>query len=583
MTSQINFQTLKTNHNSMAKEPEDYDTENTEIMNTSGYSFESNSMDKNESDISDTERTRTYNSIKEFNRKSSVILNYINKKESVRSQHSIVLPSTYMPRNPSINTSLQNNFNEYMSNASDISQIERLSISNEIITPSSVYSYPNNYNSVSLDNKSELDDSSVIVEINDKEEPIGTEKDTGMLKEKENNDFVVERRINEANGQRRNIQSNDNRISIATSGDITYVDTNQPHSPYDNTLGSDGKNSSNKIQDKEEADIGNKECKISFEEDDEEDNTCAICLIETRKPTDIENITSNKDNSNETVISPSKDDIDNYECKLHCMHKFHYSCIAQWLERHQNCPICRMEIKHYEIEAIEKRFDISIKIKEEPIQLIQPRYNTTFDFDTEITEELVSEYMSNHLPWLKLKPYFYTRFIFYYISFFLLTVAGIIISIFSFIQNPMFYASYAIVIILIGSFIIISIQSYQSIKEKRFTKYAIVKPASSSVFYGTVGAIFILLFANLNNFIKFKNNPITTEEIYQYVVAAFFAIMMILSCTEARHCYLMFKEDNRRTVDAEVYRQNQEIINRTRQEESREREEFERNFSHLND
>jgi len=112
----------------------------------------------------------------------------------------------------------------------------------------------------------------------------------------------------------------------------------------------------------------------------------------------------------------------------------------------------------------------------------------------------------------------------------------------------------------------------------------IAQPASSSIFYGIVVLIFIILFANLNNLVNNEvDRPITLEVIYQYCIIAFFTVMMIWSCVEVRICYLIFKEDNRRTVDADVSRRNEEIMNRTREQEAREREEFERNFSHLND
>lgn len=591
MSSQLNPQSEKNIYSSMVKEPENYDTENTEIMNTSGYS-----LDKNECDLSDTERTKDFNNIdnNDINKKSPKVLNYSNPRGSIKSQKSIVLPSKYMPKKSSINTSLQNNISEYSLNISEISPIEETSITNEKILPSSIVSHSNKRKSVSLDNKSEFDNSSIIVEINDKEEDIiDIEKNEDILKEKVNDSFVdVNNKLNETNDLKKKIQLNENRVSIATSGDFTYVDNNMEADNVKNLkrltdttsvppIFSDIEKSSDKIQDKEEADIANKEHKIKIEEDDE-DNTCAICLIETQKPTDIDNI-NNNDGSNETVIAPTKEDIDNYECKLHCMHKFHYSCIAQWLERSQNCPICRMEIKHYEIEAIEKRFDISINVKEEPLPLVQPHYNTTFEFETEISEELVREFMSNHLPWVKFKPYFYIKFFLYFILYFILTVAGIVISIISFTKEKMFFASYVIVLSIIVGFTILCVQLFMSIKKKKLTVFTILQPASSGVFYGIVAIIFILLFANLNNFIKISDKPITVEEIYQYVIAGFFAIMMIWSCVEARFCYLMFKEDNRRTVDAEVARRNQEIINRSRQEEAREREEFERNFSHLND
>jgi dolichyl-phosphate-mannose--protein O-mannosyl transferase len=148
----------------------------------------------------------------------------------------------------------------------------------------------------------------------------------------------------------------------------------------------------------------------------------------------------------------------------------------------------------------------------------------------------------------------------------------------------MYLATYVIVLILIIGFIIHLCQLVKSIKNKKLIELMIAQPASSSIFYGLVVLIFILLFANLNNLVNAEvDKPITLEDIYQYSIIIFFTIMMIWSCIEVRICYLMFKEDNRRTVDADVSRRNEEIMNRTREQEAREREEFERNFSHLND
>jgi len=599
MTPNSITQSKKINYTSMVKEPEDYDTETTEIMNISDYSIQSNSLFNNsEGEHSDTEK------IKGLGNKNTKVFKITNHEGSIK------LPSRYKPKNSSISSSLQNNINDFSINYSDISTIGKIS--------TSITSLSNKHKSLSLDNNSEYDSASVIVEISDKEgeeEIIKTEK-SNPPKGKNNNTFdISDHQINELNdldNLKKKCKLPENRISVATSGDYTYVDSDQPQTPHEVESENEDiyeKSENNikrltrltdttsvppvfdyaeaakdkKIQEDKEADITNNEHKITIE-DDEEDNTCAICLIETQKPTDIENITSNKDGSNETVVAPSKEEIDNYECKLHCMHKFHYSCIAQWLERSQNCPICRMEIKHYEIEAIEKRFDISIKVKEEPVPLVVPHYNTTFYFDTDLSEGLVRNYMNEHLPWVKFKPYFYIKYFFYIIMLFILAVVGITLCIISLIKEKMYLATYVIVLILIIGFIIHLCQLIKSIKNKKLIELMIAQPASSSIFYGIVVLIFIILFANLNNLVNNEvDRPITLEDIYQYCIIAFFTVMMIWSCVEVRICYLIFKEDNRRTVDADVSRRNEEIMNRTREQEAREREEFERNFSHLND
>ncbi|KAL6600727.1 hypothetical protein LY90DRAFT_676619 [Neocallimastix californiae] len=464
----------------------------------------------------------------------------------------------------------------------------------------------------------EFDNSSIIVEINDREEEIIDTENSNLSKEKSNDSILdIDHQTNVLNdvlNLKKKYNLHQNRMSIATSGDLTYVDVNQTQNPVDNeTENEDISNKSeknnkslkrltditsvpplfnniesnenkNNQEDKEEADITNNEHKITMKE--YEDNTCAICLIETKKPTDIENLTTNKDESNKTIVAPTKEDIDNYECKLHCMHKFHYSCIAQWLERSQNCPICRVEIKRYEIEAIEKRFDISIKLKEESEQFVVPQYNTNFFFDHNITEELVRNYMNEHLPWVLFEPYFYTKFFLFFVMLFAIVVTGIVLAIISFITGKLYFTTYVILIVLIIGFIILLYRLIDSIKNNKLMEFMIVQPASSSVYYGLVFIILLLLFANLNNLIGQEKKSLSFEDIYQYSIMIFFALTIFWSCIEVKFGYSMLKEDNIRRTDAEVSRRNQEIMNRNaleREEFEREREEFERNFSHLND
>jgi len=488
-----------------------------------------------------------------------------------------------------INTSLQNNINDNNINESNISPITETSLTTDNILSSKLTPNSSKRQSNSFDNKPELDNSSIIVEIDQEEEIIN-----------------VDRQINEPNNDpnlKMKIESSENnRVSLATSGDFTYV--NSPNNlpmpensdivnknlkiSNDNTPTSEILNSSIKEKDdtneldKESGDIANHQHEITIIDDDE-DNTCAICLIETEKPTDIKNI---KNGTNDTVVAPTKDEIDKYECKLHCMHKFHYSCIAQWLERNQNCPICRVDIKRFEIEAIEKRFDISIKVKEKnPVQLVQPRYNTTFEFETEISEELVKSYMAEHFPFIHFKTYVYTKFYVFFLGYILLTLFGIVTAINSFLKGhkKLFIFHYGIVIALIVATTIHSIQFYKNIKKKNIINFMITQPATSPFFYGLVTIIFIILFNSLAFLIDHKNDPLDMEKIFIYCNFYYFSVMTFWSCLEGILCYKMFKEDDRRRVDAEVNRRNREILERSRREEAEEREEFERYYSHLND
>jgi len=485
----------------------------------------------------------------------------------------------------SINSSLQNNINENSTNVSNTSPITKSSLTTESIIPSSLNSNSNKRQSSTIDNKSELDNSSVIVEI-DQEEEINN----------------VDKQINETNNEinlKKNIKLlENNRVSLATTGDSTYVNTpNDLPMPENSDIvnknlknlnetiptatvpnNSVKENSDTNELDKESGDITNHHEITIIDED--EDNTCAICLIETEKPTDIKNLNG----SDGTVVAPTKDEIDKFECKLHCMHKFHYSCIAQWLERNQNCPICRVDIKRFEIEAIEKRFDISIKIKDKkPLQLVQPRYNTTFEFETEVNEELVKNYMAEHFPFIHFKTYIYTRFFIFFIGYILLSLFSIVITINSFFGPKLFYAHYGIVIVVIIATIIHSILFYKDIKKNNMINHMIVTPMSSPFFYGLVIIIYVILFNSLAFLIEHKNDPLNMEKVYILSIFYFYFVMTIWSCLEGILCYKMLKEDDRRRVDAEVDRRNREILERNRLEEAEEREEFERYYSHLND
>jgi len=486
----------------------------------------------------------------------------------------------------SINSSLQNNINDNSIIDSNISPM-----TTESIIPSSLNSNSNKRQSNTIDNKSELDNSSVIVEI-DHEEDINN----------------VDKQINETsnipNLNKNNKLSENNRVSLATTGDITYVNppndlpmpensdiVNKNLKNSNETITTDAvqvpnnlvkeKNDTNEL-DKESGDITNQH-EITIVDDEDEDNTCAICLIETEKPTDIKDI---KNGSEGTIVAPTKDEIDKFECKLHCMHKFHYSCIAQWLERSQNCPICRVEIKRFEIEAIEKRFDISIKIKDkEPLRLVQPHYNTTFEFETEVNEELVKNYMAEHLPFIHFKTYIYTRFFIFFIGYILLSLYGIVVTIDSLLKGhkKLFYPHYGIVIVVLIATIIHSILFYKDIKKNNMINHMIVTPMSSPFFYGLVVIIFVILFNSLAFLIEHKNEPLNMEKMLIFSVFYFFFVMTFWSCFEGIVCYKMLQEDDRRRVDAEVSRRNREILERNRLEEAEEREEFERYYSHLND
>jgi len=517
-------------------------------------------------------------------------------EDKINTSNSYSVPTSSMYYNSDNNSDLSNNTDL---GASPVNKTtDTGSIKNKIL-PTSLTTDDDKRKSVCSDKN--VDASSIVVEINDADDDsvdLGNEKSFVVIEQ--NNDDSKN-----AETLKKKLEMTDNRISLATSGDLTCVDSNQtPRNSMDLAMSekSDIVNTNlkrltdttsvppvvidDKVKenpddiDKATADISNKEHKIAIEDEDE-DNTCAICLIETQKPTDIENIGG----SNETVVVPTKEDIDNYECKLHCMHKFHYSCIAQWLERSQNCPICRVEIKRYEIEAIEKRFDISIKVKTDDTPLVVPHYNTTFEFDIPLTVDLVKNYMHNHLPWINFKAYFYTRFFFYLIGFFLLTVFGIVVSALSFTKGHerLYFTFYIYTIILIVCFILFLIQIIYNLKYKDTMLFIIKTPSASTFFYGMVTLLFVFIFITMTYLTETSYDPFSLEKIFEFCLIVFFGIMMILAYVEAITAYKMFKEEDHRIVDADVSRRNEEIMERNRREEAEEREEFERNFSHLND
>jgi len=571
------------NKNSKIFKPEEI-----EIINTSfSYSIPTSSMYYNsDNDIDITDNTGKTNSDILIDENKDISDEFISKEQNESPKFHF---SENKPNKSSITTSLQNNINDNSINNSDASPITKTS---------------NKRQSNSFDNKPELDNSSVIVEIDQEEENISIDNSLSLQNNNINSSFIIaDKNINEANSDpdlKKKMELAENRISLATSGGITYVNNEQDlpmpansdivnknlKNITDDALVHDSsvkeKEDTNEI-DKESGDIANHEHTITFADEDE-DNTCAICLIETQKPTDIDNL---KDGSNETVVAPTKEEIDNYECKLHCMHKFHYSCIAQWLERSQNCPICRVDIKHYEIEAIEKRFDISIKIKDDNrVQLIQPRYNTTFDFnDIDLSEELVRDYLAEHFPHVNAKAYIYIKYFFFLIGYILLTIFGIVLSIISLLKGheKLYFPHYVIVIILIIGSILHTSLLYSNIKKNNMINYMIGQPTSSPIFYGLVTIIFIILFNGLAYFVETRDKPYSLEKIFIYFIVLYFSIMMFWSCVEAIYCLKMFKEVDHRRVDAEVNRRNQEILERSRLEEAEEREYFEQHYSHLND
>ena len=67
---------------------------------------------------------------------------------------------------------------------------------------------------------------------------------------------------------------------------------------------------------------------------------CAICLEKFIIKTEIENVDIEEKTGKETKLIDNKGDIST----LDCGHQFHTNCIAKWMEKKNDCPLCRQKI-----------------------------------------------------------------------------------------------------------------------------------------------------------------------------------------------------------------------------------------------
>ena len=67
---------------------------------------------------------------------------------------------------------------------------------------------------------------------------------------------------------------------------------------------------------------------------------CAICLEKFILKTEIENVDIEEKTSKKAKLIDNKGDIST----LNCGHQFHTNCIAKWMEKKNDCPLCRQKI-----------------------------------------------------------------------------------------------------------------------------------------------------------------------------------------------------------------------------------------------
>ena len=67
---------------------------------------------------------------------------------------------------------------------------------------------------------------------------------------------------------------------------------------------------------------------------------CAICLEKFIIQTELNIVDIEEKTEKETELIDNKDDIST----LNCGHQFHTNCIAKWMEKKNDCPLCRQKI-----------------------------------------------------------------------------------------------------------------------------------------------------------------------------------------------------------------------------------------------
>eukprot|EP01032_Pedospumella_encystans_P015703 gene15703-17946_t len=106
----------------------------------------------------------------------------------------------------------------------------------------------------------------------------------------------------------------------------------------------------------------------------------------------------------ECLICLEEQKIGSWACKLQCGHLFHKNCVAEWLEKHCTCPVCRFELETddtaYESERKKRMKKRKLRLRMDEInnksiaQLREISQNLNIDISgcidkTEIVEKLV--------------------------------------------------------------------------------------------------------------------------------------------------------------------------------------------------
>jgi hypothetical protein len=136
------------------------------------------------------------------------------------------------------------------------------------------------------------------------------------------------------------------------------------------------------------------------------ETTCTVCLedIEINFESDKlgKNTNYNKESINQTTNPDDKQIEDNYppeeskeindenkqkkvfKATLECGHSFHSTCIADWMNRQNNCPVCR--------EKIDKDDEDNSKPLSENLVNIHTHYHPTFS-------DLIFDFTTDTLTW----------------------------------------------------------------------------------------------------------------------------------------------------------------------------------------
>lgn len=80
-------------------------------------------------------------------------------------------------------------------------------------------------------------------------------------------------------------------------------------------------------------------------------------------------IFKNQDDNKECIICLEKFKLDEQICKLNCKHFFHIDCIELWINKKNDCPLCRTPLNHENIEEDNEELLISNEMSEQQYEI----------------------------------------------------------------------------------------------------------------------------------------------------------------------------------------------------------------------